>query len=87
MAEAGVPLGLTRSLATELAVGTVLGAARLMEATGEHPVVPRERVSSPGGTTVAAIRKLDVRGVRAAFIVTAEAARNRSHQLSEEASN
>jgi pyrroline-5-carboxylate reductase len=47
-------------------------------------VVLRERVSSPGGTTVAAIRELDARGVRAAFVAAAEAARNRSHEMSAE---
>ncbi|WP_159811229.1 pyrroline-5-carboxylate reductase, partial [Cellulomonas citrea] len=54
MAEAGVLLGLTRDVALRLAVATVEGSAALAAATGDHPVVLRERVSSPGGTTVAA---------------------------------
>ena len=81
MAEAGVLLGLTRDRARELAVATVLGAAAMARETGEHPVVLRERVSSPGGTTVAGVRQLDAHGVRAAIIAAAEAARDRSVEL------
>lgn len=81
LAEAGVLLGLTRAQATDLARATFLGAAELLEATGEHPVVLRERVSSPGGTTVAGLRELDAHGVRAAIIAAAEAARDRSREL------
>jgi pyrroline-5-carboxylate reductase len=81
MAEAGVLLGLTRDLATRLAVATVEGAAALAARTGEHPVVLRERVSSPGGTTVAAVAELDARGVRAAVVSAARAARDRSAEL------
>ena len=85
LAEAGVLLGLTRARARELAVQTVLGSACLLDETGEHPVTLRERVSSPGGTTVAALRELDAHGVRAAFLAAAEAARDRSRELAAEA--
>ena len=85
LAEAGVLLGLTRDRARQLAVATVAGAAALLEETGEHPVILRERVSSPGGTTVAALRELDAHGVRAAFLAAAEAARDRSRELAAEA--
>lgn len=85
LAEAGVLLGLTRDRARQLAVATVAGAAALLEETGEHPVVLRERVSSPGGTTVAALRELDAHGVRAGFLAAAEAARDRSRELGAEA--
>jgi len=81
MAEAGVLLGLTRDVATRLAVATVEGAAALAAATGEHPAVLRERVSSPGGTTVAAVRELDAHGVRAGIVAAAAAARDRSREL------
>ncbi|GAA3818117.1 pyrroline-5-carboxylate reductase [Cellulomonas soli] len=81
MAEAGVLLGLTRELATRLAVATVEGSAALAASTGEHPVVLRERVSSPGGTTVAAVSRLDAHGVRAGVVAAAEAARDRSVEL------
>src|SRR5690606_6461446 len=85
MAEAGVLLGLTRELATQLAVATVEGAAALVAETGEHPVVLRERVSSPGGTTVAALAELDSRGVRAGILAAAERCRDRSVELGSEA--
>lgn len=81
MIEAGVHLGLPRSTATELVVQTVVGSAKLLRETGEHPTVLRERVTSPGGTTAAAIRELEDHKVRAAFITAMEAARNRSRAL------
>ena len=56
MIEAGVHLGLPRSTATELVVQTVVGSAKLLRETGTHPTVLREQVTSPGGTTAAAIR-------------------------------
>jgi pyrroline-5-carboxylate reductase len=85
LAEAGVLLGLTRERARQLAVQTVLGSAALLDETGEHPVILRERVSSPGGTTVAALRELDAHGVRGAFLAAAQAARDRSRELAAEA--
>jgi pyrroline-5-carboxylate reductase len=81
LAEAGVVLGLGRDLATTLAVETVLGAAALVRESGEHPAVLRERVSSPAGTTVAALRRLDAAAVRAAFVDAAVAARDRAVEL------
>lgn len=84
LAEAGVLLGLPRAQALRLAVATFGGASALLEETGEHPVVLRERVSSPGGTTVAALRELDAHGVRAAVLAAAQAARDRSRDLAAE---
>jgi len=81
MIDAGVLLGLPRALATELATQTALGAARMLTETGDHPVVLREAVTSPGGTTTAAIRELDKRGAKAAFTAAIEAAHDRSVQL------
>ena len=81
MIEAGVHLGLPRSTCTELVVQTMVGSAKLLRETGEHPTVLRERVTSPGGTTAAAIRQLEDHKVRAAFITAMEAARNRSVAL------
>ena len=83
MIEAGVHLGLPRTTATELVVQTVVGSAKLLRETGEHPTVLRERVTSPGGTTAAAIRELEDHKVRAAFITAMEAARDRSRALAE----
>jgi pyrroline-5-carboxylate reductase len=84
MIEAGVHMGLPRSTATELVVQTVVGSAKLLRETGEHPTVLRERVTSPGGTTAAAVRELEDHKVRAAFLSAIEAARNRSRALAAE---
>jgi pyrroline-5-carboxylate reductase len=85
MIEAGVHLGLPRDTATELVVQTMLGSAKLLRETGEHPTVLRERVTSPGGTTAAAIRQLEDHKVRAAFITAIESARDRSRELAKAA--
>lgn len=82
MIEGGVLLGLARSTATDLVVQTLYGAATMLRETGEHPSVLRERVTSPAGTTVAALRQLDDHRVRAAFLTAMEAARDRSRELS-----
>lgn len=81
MIESGVHLGLPRSTATELVVQTVVGSAKLLRETAEHPTVLRERVTSPGGTTAAAVRELEDHKVRAAFLTAMEAARDRSRAL------
>ncbi len=81
MIEAGVHLGLPRTTSTELVVQTVVGSAKLLRETGEHPTVLREQVTSPGGTTAAAIRELEDHKVRAAFLSAMEAARDRSQAL------
>ncbi|MFC7496683.1 MULTISPECIES: pyrroline-5-carboxylate reductase [unclassified Nocardioides] len=81
MIEAGVHLGLPRSTATDLVVQTVVGSAKMLRETGTHPVVLREQVTSPGGTTAAALRELEIHKVRAAFLAAMEAARDRSSAL------
>jgi pyrroline-5-carboxylate reductase len=83
MIEAGVHLGLPRATATELVVQTVVGSGKMLRETGTHPVVLREQVTSPGGTTASALRELEVHSVRAAFLAAMEAARNRSRELAE----
>jgi pyrroline-5-carboxylate reductase len=83
MIEAGVHLGLPRATATELVVQTLAGSAAMLRETGSHPVVLREQVTSPGGTTASALRELEVHKVRAAFLAAMEAARNRSRELAE----
>ena len=83
MIEAGVHLGLPRGTAAELVVQTVVGSAKLLRETGEHPTVLREQVTSPGGTTAAAVRELEDHKVRAAFLAALEAARDRSRALAE----
>lgn len=81
MIEAGVMLGLPRPTATELAVQTLLGAATMLSETGTHPVLLREAVTSPGGTTAEALRQLDAHGVRAAFLAAMEACRDKARTL------
>ncbi|GGB75252.1 pyrroline-5-carboxylate reductase [Knoellia flava TL1] len=82
MIEAGVVLGMPRATATELVTQTLFGAATMLRETGQHPTVLREQVTSPGGTTAAALRELDDHKVRAAFISAMEAAAVRSKELS-----
>ncbi|WP_448615444.1 pyrroline-5-carboxylate reductase [Modestobacter sp. URMC 112] len=81
MIDAGILLGLPRTLAADLIVQTALGAAVMLRDSGEHPVQLREAVTSPGGTTIAAIRELERHGVRAALIAAIEAAHDRSVEL------
>jgi pyrroline-5-carboxylate reductase len=81
MIDAGILLGLPRTLAAELIVQTAVGAATMLRDSGEHPVQLREAVTSPGGTTIAAIRELEIHGVRAALLAAIEAAARRSREL------
>lgn len=81
MIEAGVTAGLTRALSRELVVGTFLGSARMMAETGDDPAELRAAVTSPGGTTAAAVRTLEFKAVRSAFIEAVAAATERSRQL------
>ncbi len=81
MIDAGILLGLPRTLAAELIVQTAIGSAIMLRDSGEHPVQLREAVTSPGGTTIAAIRELENHGVRAALLAAIEAACLRSREL------
>jgi pyrroline-5-carboxylate reductase len=81
MIDAGILLGLPRPMVTELITQSAVGAARMLRETGEHPVLLREAVTSPGGTTIMAIRELERHGVRAAILAAIEAARDRSVEL------
>jgi pyrroline-5-carboxylate reductase len=83
MIEACILLGLSRDVATELIIQTMLGSAKMLRDTGKHPVELREMVTSPGGTTIAAIRHLEEAGVRAAFLNAIDAARIRSAELAQ----
>ena len=82
MIEAGVAMGMPRATAQRLVGQTITGAAAMLDGSGEHPVVLREAVTSPGGTTAAALRELERHGVRTAFTDAIEAARDRSRALS-----
>jgi pyrroline-5-carboxylate reductase len=81
MIEAGILLGLSREISTELVVQTMFGTAKLLRDEGMHPVELREMVTSPGGTTIRAIRELERAGVRAAFLNAIQAAMERSQEL------
>jgi pyrroline-5-carboxylate reductase len=81
MIEAGILLGLSREISTQLVVQTMLGTAKLLRDEEMHPVDLREAVTSPGGTTIRAIRVLEQKGVRAAFLDAIQAAMERSQEL------
>jgi pyrroline-5-carboxylate reductase len=81
MVDAGILLGIPRATALEMVKQAVYGAARMLVDKGEHPVILREDVTSPGGTTISAIRELERHGVRAAFLAAIEAARDRGAEL------
>jgi len=83
MIEAGILLGLSREVSTELVVQTMFGTAKLLRDEHMQPVELREMVTSPGGTTIRAIRELERAGVRAAFLNAIQAAMERSQELAE----
>ena len=81
MIEAGILLGISREISTQLVVQTMLGTAKQLRDEKMHPVELREMVTSPGGSTIAAIRELEQAGVRAAFLNAIQAAMDRSREL------
>lgn len=81
MIEAGILLGVSREISTTLVVQTMFGTAKQLRDEGMHPVELRESVTSPGGTTIAAIRELEQAGVRAAFLNAIQAAMDRAREL------
>ncbi len=81
MIEAGILLGLSREISTQLVVQTMFGTAKLLRDEKMHPVELRESVTSPGGTTIQAIKELEQAGVRAAFLNAINAAMERSREL------
>jgi pyrroline-5-carboxylate reductase len=81
MIDAGILLGIPRDLAGQLIIQSAVGAATMLAQGDQHPVILREAVTSPAGTTIMAIRELEKHGVRAAFLAAIEAARDRSAEL------
>jgi pyrroline-5-carboxylate reductase len=81
LSDGGVRMGLTRKVATALAAQTVRGAAEMVLHSGEHPGVLKDRVTSPGGTTIAGIEALESGGLRAALMAAVQAATRRSIEL------
>jgi pyrroline-5-carboxylate reductase len=83
MVDAGILLGMPRAAALEMVIQSAVGAAVMLRDSGEHPVILREAVTSPAGTTINAIRELERHGVRAAVIEAIESARDRGRELAE----
>ena len=84
MTEAAVQIGLDWDLARQLVLSTIGGSITMLEITGQHPAQLRNQVSSPGGTTIAAIKQLEEWGLRNAFYHAIEEAYQRSMQLGQE---
>jgi pyrroline-5-carboxylate reductase len=85
LGDAGVRMGLPRTIASALAAQTVRGAAEMVLVTGEHPAILKDRVASPGGTTIAGLQALENGGIRSTLIAAVEAATKRSIELATEA--
>ncbi len=81
LSDGGVRVGLPRDVATQLAAHTVRGAAEMVISTALHPAVLKDRVTSPGGTTIAGLQALEEHGLRAACMAAVEAATARARQL------
>jgi pyrroline-5-carboxylate reductase len=81
LSDGGVAAGLSREVALQLAAQTVLGAAAMVQSTGVHPAILREQVTSPAGTTIAAIQALEKGAFRSTVIQAVLAATERSKEL------
>jgi pyrroline-5-carboxylate reductase len=84
LADAGVKVGLSRRASLQLAAQTVLGSAKLLIETGQHPGVLKDGVTSPGGTAIAGLHTLEAGGLRNVLMNAVEAATRRSRELGEE---
>lgn len=81
LADGGVQAGLPRGIASQLALQTVLGTAKLLQESGLHPAELKDRVTSPGGTTIAGVAELEKGGLRSALISAVYRAYERSREL------
>lgn len=87
LADGGVKMGLSREVALRLAAQTVLGSAKMLLESGEHPAQLKDRVASPGGTTIAGLHQLDLGGIRGVLMNAVEAATLRSRELGRQVSS
>ena len=74
LSDAGVKMGLPRQMATQMAAGTLRGAAEMVASTNVHPAMLKDQVTSPAGTTIAGLQALEAGGVCAALMAAVEAA-------------
>ncbi len=81
LADGGVRMGLPRDVALKLTAQTVLGAAHMICESGQHPAILRDQITSPGGTTIAALHKLEEKGLRDALISAVKVATDRATEL------
>jgi pyrroline-5-carboxylate reductase len=81
LSDAGVRVGLSREIATRMATQTVLGAAKMVEQTGRHPIYLKDLVTSPGGTAINALYSMEKTGLRAVLMDAVETATRRSEEL------
>jgi len=86
LCDGGVRMGLTRDISMKLAIQTVSGAAQVVRESGEHPAVLKDRVTTPGGTTIAALNVLEAGGLRGMMIDAVVAATERAKAVAEETS-
>ncbi|OGU19338.1 MAG: hypothetical protein A2059_00100 [Ignavibacteria bacterium GWA2_55_25] len=80
--DGGVKMGLSRDIASKLAIQTVLGSAKLVKESGLHPAILRDQVTTPGGTAINAIHELESHGLRSMLINAVATATRRSEELS-----
>ncbi len=81
LADGGVQAGLPRDVARTLAAQTALGSAKMVLETGQHPMALKDAVTTPGGTTIAAIGVLESSGVRGALMDAVKAAQERAKEM------
>jgi pyrroline-5-carboxylate reductase len=81
LSDAGVKVGLSRDIANELAVQTLIGSSKLIQETKEHPAKLKDLVTSPGGTAISALHSLEKNGLKALLIDAVEVAAKRSSEL------
>ncbi|MCX6129032.1 MAG: pyrroline-5-carboxylate reductase [Proteobacteria bacterium] len=81
LADGGLKMGMPRELALKLATQTVLGSAAMVKATGLHPAILKDQVTTPAGTTISALHELEERGLRSMFVSAVEKATLRSQEL------